>query len=213
MNQHATSHALMFSSGNGPAECQMAVAHAVRRLTQEAGDLGVDLDIDEETSAQGMVSALIVLSGPRASVLHSAWTGTILWVCKSPLRPRHGRKNWFIEVFDASLQPSHIQIDEREIQMQAIRAGGPGGQHQNKTSSAIRAQWVSKAGKTYAVLVRDHRSQHQNRSAAINRLRDLVRHDVQSKQSGRSVDLHKLHHTVSRGAPRRTYKGEAFVPA
>ncbi|EFA5053030.1 peptide chain release factor, partial [Escherichia coli] len=41
-------------------------------------------------------SALISLDGDNAWALSESWCGTIQWICPSPYRPHHGRKNWFL---------------------------------------------------------------------------------------------------------------------
>jgi ribosome-associated protein len=90
-----------------------------------------------------------------------------------------------------------VFIDEQELELSAIRASGPGGQHVNKTSSAVQlrfdttraaglpqdvvARLRQQAGSRMTqdgVLVieaREHRSQHRNRAAAIERLVELLR--------------------------------------
>ncbi|WP_255564090.1 peptide chain release factor-like protein [Mameliella sp. CS4] len=89
--------------------------------------------------------------------------------------------------------------------MSAIRAGGPGGQHQNKTSSAIRARWGA-----YAVVVRDQRSQHQNRRLALERLQALADADAAEAHAAREGQAHWLHHQLQRGDPARVFEGPGF---
>ena len=134
---------LLISSGNGPGECQQATGHVLARMKEEAVDLGVTLDLVCRGGRNGPVSAVAVLSGARADDLAARWTGSLLWRCPSALRPRHKRKTWFVQVFRLPDAARGAAIDPRAVEMVAIRAGGPGGQHQNKTSSAIRARWGS----------------------------------------------------------------------
>ena len=196
---------LLISSGNGPGECQQAVGHVLAQMQAEAVDLGVALDIAERAGRAGPVSAVAVLGGARSAVLAARWEGVILWRCPSALRPRHKRKNWFVQVFRLPDAARGAAIDAREVEMQAIRAGGPGGQHQNKTSSAIRARWGD-----YAVVVRDQRSQHQNRRLALERLQALADADAAEAQATREGQAHWLHHQLQRGDPARVFEGEAF---
>ena len=91
---------------------------------------------------------------------------------------------------------SRVQIPEREIEFRATRAGGPGGQHVNKTSSAIQLRFDIRTSslpefyKRRLLALRDHRitrdgviliradgsrSQAANREAALERLRELIR--------------------------------------
>jgi peptide chain release factor len=196
---------LLISSGNGPGECQQAVGHVLTRLAEEAEAQGVTLDLAERAGRNGPVSAIAVLSGPGAEALAARWEGVLLWRCPSPLRPRHKRKNWFVQVFRLPSTARGAHIDPREVEMTAIRAGGPGGQHQNKTSSAIRARWGA-----YAVVVRDQRSQHQNRRLALERLQALADADAAEARAAREGQAHWLHHQLQRGDPVRVFEGPQF---
>ncbi|MGP6089035.1 peptide chain release factor H [Antarctobacter jejuensis] len=196
---------LLISSGNGPGECRQAVAHVMARMSQEAAEAGVTLDVAERPGKHGPVSAVAVLSGTRAGDLAANWQGVLLWRCASALRPRHKRKNWFVQVFRLPEPVRAEEIDAKEVDMTAIRAGGPGGQHQNKTSSAIRATW-----REYAVVVRDQRSQHQNRRLALQRLQALADADTTEAQAARQGQAHWLHHQLQRGDPARVFEGPLF---
>jgi peptide chain release factor len=136
--------------------------------------------------------------------------GVVLWRCQSELRPRHRRKNWFVEVFRLPAVPVNVQIDPETVEMQAIRAGGPGGQHQNKTSSAIRARWTNSLGQIYSVVVRDNRSQHQNRRLALERLSALIAAERAEAEADRRGETWALHGQLQRGEPRRTFEGKRF---
>jgi peptide chain release factor len=201
---------LLVSSGNGPGECRQAVAHLLIRLAQEAELLGLDLDIAERAAADGPASAVIVLTGFGAAAMARDWEGGVLWRCPSGLRPRHRRKNWFAQIFRLAAVAAEIRIDPESVEMQAIRAGGPGGQHQNKTSSAIRARWVDPAGRVWSVVVRDSRSQHMNRRTALERLSVLIAADHAEAAASLKTAVHDLHSQIERGAPRRIFEGEAF---
>lgn len=204
------SEALLVSSGNGPGECQQAVAHFLEWLAAEAAIAGLDLDVTERAGLHGPVSAVVVLSGLGADDLAREVEGVILWRCQSSLRPRHLRKNWFIEVFRLPPPQGGVLIDPATVDMQAIRAGGPGGQHQNKTSSAIRARWTDPAGVIRSVVVRDTRSQHQNRRLALDRLAALVAADRDEAEASRKNTTRALHKGLTRGSPRRVFEGMTF---
>lgn len=203
--------ALLVSSGNGPGECRQAVAHLLVRLTETAAHLGVAIDIAERAGRHGPSSAVVVLTGPGAEAIARDWEGSMLWRCPSSLRPKHPRKNWFVHVFRLKPAASSIRIDPEAVDMQAIRAGGPGGQHQNKTSSAIRARWVDPAGRIWTVVVRDMRSQHQNRRLALERLSALIDADRAEGEATQKTAVHDLHSQIQRGTPRRIFEGPAFT--
>lgn len=208
----AQTKTLLISSGNGPGECQQAVGHLLTKITEDADACGVDISLTERIGRSGPTSAIVILDGDDADRLASEWSGVVLWRCQSALRPGHRRKNWFVQVVPLPSTSSVVEINPSDVQMQAIRAGGPGGQHVNKTSSAIRAQWTDKDGKTYSVKVRDHRSQHQNRRAAIARLQTLAASDALEAEADRKGTTRAHHHQLERGSPSRVFEGASFKP-
>lgn len=201
---------LLVSSGNGPGECRQAVGHLLSWLYDRAEQRGVDIDVVTRDGQHGPASAVVILNGPGAGALARDIVGVVLWRCQSELRPRHRRKNWFVEVFRLPAVPDNVQIDPETVEMQAIRAGGPGGQHQNKTSSAIRARWTNLLGQIYSVVVRDNRSQHQNRRLALERLSALIAAERAEAEADRRGESWALHGQLQRGEPRRTFEGKRF---
>jgi peptide chain release factor len=136
------------------------------------------------------------------------WVGTIRWRMQSQVRAHHKRANWFVGVFrlpDAG--QSGAQIDAKDVTFATLRAGGPGGQHQNTTDSAVRA---SHGPTGLSVVVRDGRSQHQNKSLALKRLQSLADAQALSQAEGRKTAQNQLHHQLQRGNPVRRFKGAAF---
>ncbi|WP_339107240.1 peptide chain release factor-like protein [Thioclava sp. GXIMD4216] len=204
---------LLVSSGNGPAECRQAVAYLLEALADEAGILGLDIDISERAALHGPSSAVVVLTGSGATDMARDWEGTVLWRCASRLRPAHPRKNWFAQIFRLPSRPACLSIAPDEVVMDGLRAGGPGGQHQNKTSSAIRARWCDPQGRLWSVVVRESRSQHQNRKIAIDRLSALISADRAMNEAAARMALHDLHGQIQRGNPRRVFDGPNFRPA
>lgn len=146
--------AILVSSGNGPGECRQAVGHLLGWLRDEAMRRDLDIDIAERSAVQGPSSAVCLISGAGAAEMARDNEGSVLWRCQSRLRPKHRRKNWFVQIFRLPASDAAIRIAPDTVHMQAIRAGGPGGQHQGKTSSAIRARWRDPTGKVWMVVVR-----------------------------------------------------------
>ena len=140
---------LLLTSGRGPAECRIALAKALGVLAHEAETAGLDLDVatGSDPDGYGPASAIALVEGPGAEAFAASWIGSILWVARSPLRPHHKRKNWFIGVFElAALAIGPAKLNPADVRFEAFRAGGPGGQHQNKTESAVRAPCTRRRG-------------------------------------------------------------------
>jgi peptide chain release factor len=204
---------LLFTSGQGPAECRIALANALRRLTIEADAVECSCAIAQEhdRDGHGPGSAVAILDGDAAHDLARRWTsGSVLWVSKSPLRPRHARKNWFVGVFELPPGEAATAPAAADIRFESFRAGGPGGQHQNKTESAVRAVHVPTG---LAATARDGRSQHRNKALALERLNALLEARARLAQDGEARLIHAAHHNVSRGAAGLRFEGPDFKPA
>jgi peptide chain release factor len=203
---------LLLTSGRGPGECRIALARVLEVLGREAGAAGLDLDVatGPNPDGHGPASAIALLEGHEAEAFAATWVGSILWVARSPLRPHHKRKNWFIGVF--KLEPRAIEpaeLDTRDVRFEAFSAGGPGGQHQNKTATAVRA--VHKAT-GLAVVARDGRSQHRNKAIALKRLGALLKLDEELAAVADDEQVQSGHGRLERGRPIRTFEGKDFRP-
>jgi peptide chain release factor len=201
---------LLFTSGRGPAECRIAVANAIATLTAEAASLGLDSDCLEGPNADGHgpASAIVVIHGDAAAVFARPWIGSIQWVAQSPLRPHHKRKNWFIGVFELPALPEAAKaLTAQEVRFEAFRAGGPGGQHQNKTESAVRAIHIASG---LSVVAREQRSQHRNKALALERIAALIRLQGELEAITARTNTHAVHDRLERGRPVKRFEGEAF---
>lgn len=198
---------ILISSGNGPGECRQAVAHVLRQLSKEAQSAGLVIDVAEEHALHGPKSVIVRLHSEGARELADNWIGTIQWSCKSKLRPGHRRQNWFSGVFELPEPVPNIQLSIDDIRFETFRAGGPGGQHQNTTDSAVRAT-CTRTG--LSVVARERRSQHRNKASAIERLQMLIHAREEFDGAQRKQKLNLLHHQLERGNPIRRFKGDAF---
>ena len=204
---------LLVTSGRGPAECRIAVAHVIAALTAEAAALGLDVDCLEgpDMDGHGPASAIVMIHGDAAAAFAWPWIGSIQWVAQSPLRPHHKRKNWFIAVVALPAQPEPAQaLTAEDVRFEAFRAGGPGGQHQNKTESAVRAIHIPSG---LCVVARDQRSQHRNKALAVQRLAALIRLRGELDAITARTDTHAAHDRIERGRPVKRFKGALFQEA
>ena len=164
---------IQISAGKGPLECAFVVAKVLQLFLKELTYNQIEYTMlnKENGIENGTVQSVsIQIKGNHLADFTESWLGTIQWIGTSTFRKLHKRKNWFIGCFE--LETSEVlEINKNEIEFQAIRSSGAGGQHVNKVSSAIRAKHT-KTG--IQVLVMDSRSQHQNRKIAIQRLQVKV---------------------------------------
>ena len=199
---------LHISAGHGPAECQLAARHALRQLCREAMTAGCTARIVEEAdSPWGLHSATVILEGEHCTTVAHRWVGTLQWNCPSPLRPKHPRKNWFIGV-QQLITPNEIPPDDT-ILFSTCRSSGKGGQHVNKTESAVHATHTATGIK---VKVQTERSQFANKKLA-RELIALKLEELQNRQSAhRKKDTNAMHWNIERGNPIRIFHGPAFEP-
>ncbi|CAK7083290.1 MAG: Peptide chain release factor RF2 [Bacteroides fragilis] len=160
---------LQITSGRGPVECCRVVALVLEKILREAQKRKLRVEILEKETGpvnRTLLSAVVALEGTGCDVLADEWEGTVLWIARSPYRIHHRRKNWFVGVQTFLLSESR-EATEDDIRYETLRASGPGGQHVNKTESAVRAVHIPSG---ISVVTSDQRSQWQNKKLATERL-------------------------------------------
>lgn len=201
---------LLLTSGRGPAECRIALAHARDQLLMEAEAAGLDVDCvnGRNPDGHGPGSAVVVLHGDGAEALARPWLGTILWVAPSPVRPHHRRKNWFIGISSLGAPPGAPRpLAAADVRFETFRAGGPGGQHQNKTESAVRVVHLPTG---LAVVARDERSQVRNKALALERLGALLGIESELAEIAERQRAQDAHDSLERGRPVKRFQGPRF---
>ena len=197
---------LQISAARGPEECQIAARHVLRRLLREASAVRLTCELLEENSGPaGVLSAVVGIEGKGAEALAARWCGTIQWVCVSPLRPRHLRRNWFVGVQRLPV-PRTLPAGE-EIVFQACKASGKGGQHVNTTDSAVRAVHVASG---LSVKVQGERSQHLNKKRAVELLAARLAEREATQTADHRHARNRLHGQIERGNPVRVFHGLEF---
>ena len=197
---------IQISTAQGPAECRIFARFVLGRLLAEAKAEGVEVEIISETADKhGILSAVLMLEGAAADTLAQSWQGTLQWVCASPIRLKNPRKNWYIGIFRLPEKPE--MPSESEIEFQTCRSGGKGGQHVNKTESAVRATHKASG---ISVRVESERSQHANKKLALT----LLAQKLAEHHAGQTDDYARAQHSrlyqVERGNPKRTFVGTEF---
>lgn len=203
---------LLITSGRGPVECRIAVANTLHAMGGEADAMGLDLDVAyaAQSDTHGPASAIVVIGGDGEAAFASRWLGSILWVAPSPVRAHCRRKNWFIGIVElpSRSHASDVVLAASDLRFETFRAGGPGGQHQNKTESAVRVVHIPTG---IAALARDGRSQHRNKAQAVERLRAVLSLRGAMARDSEQVLVHAGHDRLERGQPVRRFVGPKFV--
>ena len=121
---------VQISSGQGPAECELAVAMLYEELRRENGD--VRLVSCMPGKKPGCMSSVVFETDRNLRELE----GSVLWICKSPYRPGHKRKNWYVDVSILDQVPRISE--ERMVRFETFCSGGKGGQQVKKVETGVR---------------------------------------------------------------------------
>jgi len=199
---------LQLSANTGPAECGLAVAKALARLLRDAAAAKVPVAIIEQLDGDTGGTIASVLLDVEDAAFARQWTGSLLWICPSPYRTLHKRKNWFISGTLCTPPAVPDALDDGAILYEATRASGPGGQHVNKTDSAVRATHVASG---LSVKVQTGRSQHANKRLAGQLLASKLQARAQARLENARSARRLQHHQAERGNAARVFVGMAFV--
>jgi len=199
------------TTAQGPPECQLAAAKILAELLKNLRSENLSVTVLDRIAGQEngtILSATVQVVGAHAATIVQPWLGTILWIQKSPYRPNHGRKNWYVGIFELD-QKSLSSWKEDELIFQMVRSSGAGGQHVNKVSSAVR---VTHPSTGISVFAQDARSQFQNKKRALERISEkLEEHFAQKLISGVQQQWSQ-HHELERGNPVKVFTGMDFKP-
>ena len=191
---------IQISSGQGPVECEFAVGKLRDAILAEYPDAKVQKS--SPGKRRDCYKSVILECAQDLSHLE----GSVLWVCASPFRPGHKRKNWYVDVSVVG-KAERLDFDGSLVRFETFRSSGKGGQHVNKVETGVRAIYLPLG---LSVESQESRSQHLNKQQALDRLCNLVAGMNQKNLSDNSR-LNWLEHTrLERGNPVRVYEGMDF---
>ncbi len=197
---------LSINAGAGGTESQDWAEMLQRMYTRWAQRHGHEielLDIQPGDEA-GIKSATLAIRGEWAYGYLRAEAGVHRLVRISPFDSQARRHTSFASVFvypdiDETVK---VEIDEKDLRIETMRSGGAGGQHVNKTESAIRITHVPTG---IAVHCQSERSQHKNRSTAMRILRSKLLEVEQRKQEEKMGGIHAAKKAIEWGSQIRSY--------
>ena len=172
-------------AGAGGTEAQDWASMLLRQYLKYAERKGFKADLMEESAGDvaGIKSATIKITGEYAYGHLRTETGVHRLVRKSPFDSSGGRHTSFASLFvypevDDSIE---IDINPADLRIDTFRASGAGGQHINKTDSAIR---ITHNPTGIVVQCQNDRSQHRNRAEAMTMLKaKLYELEIRKRQT------------------------------
>ncbi len=196
---------LQISAGNGPVEVRRFVALLAEHLVDRCASLGAlpgEVVVHGDEEAPRSVSIHLPAAPGDLGVL----TGTHALVARSSDRGKKARKRWYVGVTlcpAEEAKESSLEIAPSDVTITAMRAGGPGGQHVNKTASAVR---VVHRPSSVTVRVAEERSQRDNVRVALERLAAILEERAAQVARDGKAGRRLLHHKLERGRPSHTYE-------
>ena len=176
-------------------------------IIAEARQKGFEAEVVERETGvvkNTLFSAVALLQGADLNDFVASWEGTVQWIAQSPYRKFHKRKNWFVGV-QRLIVPDVSDWNESDFSFQTLRASGPGGQHVNKTETAVRATHIPSG---ISVVASDNRSQMQNKHLAEERLKVKLSMLKQEKLLATEQANWHNHNILQRGNPVKIIKKE-----
>ena len=192
------------SSGFGPAECELAVAKFAAFAQSK-------YPVWLESSTPGQREGIYRSVTLRTSFTNALedFVGSVLWICRSPYRPEHGRKNWYIQVTrNLEEVPWGGCLRENLVRFETFRSGGHGGQNVNKVETGVRAIDTI-TGKS--VVCTRERSQLANKREALKLLREMSMTEAKIAYAKRMNNLWQQGNRVQRGQPAAVFVGPEFI--
>ncbi len=178
----------------------------LRMYTQWAqkNDYKVELLDRNDNDEAGINSASIAIRGPMAYGFLKGETGVHRLVRISPFNAEGKRQTSFaaVDVTPEVSDDVEIEIDEADVREDTFKASGAGGQHVNKTSSAIR---LTHEPTGVVVQCQNERSQHKNRSMAWKMLRAKLAQLEEEKREAEEAEKYKNKARVGFGSQIRNY--------
>jgi peptide chain release factor 2 len=170
-------------SGTGGTDAQDWAEILLRMYLRWASDRGFQVDLLEASPGEeaGLKSATFTVKGENGYGILKAERGVHRLVRLSPFDQAHRRHTSFAQVIVSPLLPDDedVEIDESELRVDTYRASGAGGQHVNKTDSAVR---ITHLPTGVVVSVQNERSQAANKQTALRILKSRLAELEQEKR-------------------------------
>jgi peptide chain release factor 2 len=200
------------SAGAGGTEAQDWAAMLLRMYTRWAERRGFSievLDVSEGEEA-GIKGAMLEVKGEYAYGFLRSEAGVHRLVRISPFDSQSRRHTSFASVFvypDVD-EEINIEVRDEDIRMDVFRASGAGGQHVNKTSSAVRLTHIPSGIVTSC---QQQRSQHKNKETALKMLKNALYQREVEERERKKAEIDSAKTDVSFGNQIRSYVFQPYT--
>ncbi|HEY6826589.1 MAG TPA: peptide chain release factor 2 [Gemmatimonadaceae bacterium] len=203
---------LEISAGAGGTEAQDWASMLMRMYTRWAERKGYTVDILDLSDGEeaGIKGAVLEIKGLYAYGFLKAEIGVHRLVRISPFDAQARRHTSFASVFVYPVvnEEINIEIRDEDIRMDVFRASGAGGQHVNKTSSAVRLTHIPTG---IVVASQQERSQHKNKGTAMKMLKNRLYQLEAERQAKKKAELDATKSDVSFGNQIRSYVFQPYT--
>jgi peptide chain release factor 2 len=193
-------------AGSGGTEAQDWAEMLLRmylRWIERKGFKGELIEASEGEQA-GIKSATIRVEGDHAFGWLRTETGVHRLVRKSPFDSGNRRHTSFASVYVSPEldEDIEVEIDPSDLRVDVYRASGAGGQHVNRTESAVR---ITHLPTGIVVQCQNDRSQHKNRATAMNQLRAKLYEREMEAQRAQAAEVEESKADIGWGSQIRSY--------
>ena len=203
---------LEISAGAGGTEAQDWAQMLMRMYTRWAERKGFAVDILDESEGEeaGIKGAVLEIRGAYAYGFLRPESGVHRLVRISPFDANARRHTSFASIFVYPVvdEEINIEIRDEDIKMDVFRASGAGGQHVNKTSSAVRLTHIPTG---IVVSSQQERSQHKNKGTAMKMLKNRLYQIEVEKQAKIKAEMDSKKSDVSLGSQIRSYVFQPYT--
>ena len=194
------------NAGAGGTESQDWTEMLFRMYLRWSESRGMSVEVVDYLPGDeaGVKNVTFTVSGPFAYGYLKSEHGIHRMVRISPFDATGRRHTSFasVSVIPEVDMDIHIDIDEKDLRIDTYRASGPGGQHVNKTSSAVR---ITHLPTSIVVQCQNEKSQHRNKETAIRLLKARLYELEKDKQEQKKQELHQNQKEIAWGSQIRSY--------
>jgi peptide chain release factor 2 len=205
--EHDASNAIAsINAGAGGTEAQDWVEMLLRMYLRWAEKRGFKTEIVDILAGEeaGLKNVTFTVTGPYAYGYLKAESGIHRLVRISPFDAGGRRHTSFASLFVIPEIPEDvvIEIDEKDLRVDTYRSSGAGGQHVNKTDSAVR---ITHLPTGIVVQCQNERSQHKNKATAMKILKARLYEKEIEEKAERLEELHNSKKEIAWGSQIRSY--------